>query len=188
MGISFKAERLCEELRKRANAVDGRKAIRVGVTDRKAQEYAVFVEFGWVQKVTKKQRRFFAATGGVPPPSVGSTLVNPPRPFLRGTLAAEEKKWAAMLKNKLTETGSPEAALDAVGAQAVNDIWNTIVSGGTSKEKFAKRSPLTMAMLKEDAKRHKASGKNTSAKSASTTDQPLVLTSLLRDSIGYKHV
>lgn len=202
MGISFKSERLCEELRNRANAAAGRKAIRVGVTKEDVVDYARYVEFGWVQRVTAKQSLFLSAAIGRPVPNradgrpafsaaavkVGTSLVNPPRPFLRGTLSAEGKKWAAILKNKLAQTGDPDQALDAVGAVAVGDIMNTIASGGTSKEKFEKRSPLTMALLKASAEGHDARGRNAAGKSNSTTDQPLVLNGNLLNSIGYKHV
>lgn len=188
MGISFKSERLCEELRKRANAAAGRKAIRVGITKEDVVDYARYVEFGWVQSVTSKQRGFFIGAGVYPPPNVGTSLVNPPRPFLRGTVKAEEKKWQRILQNALAKTGDPVKALDTVGAIAVNDVMNAIASGGTSKEKFERRSPLTMAMLEASAKDHKASGKNVAGKSNSNTDKPLVLTGRLLNSIGYKHV
>ncbi len=164
----------------------------VGVKDLKGsngistQEYGVYLEYGWVQKVTPKQAAYLRGTSGVNVP-VGATLYNPPRPFFRGTKDAEGEKWLKVLKNAVAHYQTEdiftahEKALNLVGLLATQDIQETLVSGGTKKMKFAKRSPLTMAILKAIANGHQSDGSGTTA-----SEQSGNLSGLLAKSIGFE--
>lgn len=150
-------------------------------------EIATYLEYGWVQRITKAQAGYFGATYGIHL-KPGNTLYLPPRPMFRGTYAAEAQKWAKIGSKAVLYYNSVTKALETVGMMAKNDIQQTIVSGGTSSERFPRRSPLTMALLGQNMKGHKANGKNLVGGGASATDKPLVLTGRLLNSIDFRIV
>lgn len=164
----------------------------VGIKDMKGadgvstQEYSVYLEYGWVQKVTPKQAGYLRHASGINVP-VGATLSNPPRPFFRGTKDAEGEKWLKILKNAVAHYQiddiftAHEKALNLIGLLATQDIQETLVSGGTKKMKFAKRSPLTMAILKAKANGHQSDGTGTTASAQSGN-----LSGMLVKSIGFE--
>lgn len=158
------------------------KSVLVGIDDKSdVAEYAKYVEYGWVQRVTEKQSRYLAGVLGGSAPAPGSSLVNPPRPFLRGTFSAERKKWKDVMQNSLArDLFNFDLALIRVGMVAAEDIRETIVKGGTSKQKFPKRSSLTMAFYQALKGDRKGEGGN------SDTDKPLVLSGSLLNAITYK--
>lgn len=164
----------------------GKKKVVVGIFDRKIAQYAVYVEYGWVQRTTAKQATFLNGVlgrnfeNGIKP---GIALVNPPRPFLGGTFLAEHDNWKKILQNALKRDWDPEKALKLVGERAFEDVRQTITKGGTSDEDFPRRSPLTMALLKAQSTEHRVS-----TQSATATDQPLQLSGDLLNSITYKVV
>ncbi|MGJ8524338.1 hypothetical protein LMG33818_000046 [Halomonadaceae bacterium LMG 33818] len=61
------------------------------------------------------------------------TVVIPPRPFLRSTVAEKGKNWAQALKFEIVQQGitadSVKLALTAVGEMAANDVRSTIQKG-----------------------------------------------------------
>ena len=158
------------------------KSVLVGIDDKSdVAEYAKYVEYGWVQRVTEKQSRYLAGVLGGSAPAPGSSLVNPPRPFLRGTFSAERKKWKYVMQNSLArDLFNFDLALIRVGMVAAEDIRETIVKGGTSKQKFPKRSSLTMALYQALKGDRKGSVGN------SDTDKPLVFSGSLLNAITYK--
>lgn len=162
-----------------------RREILVGVLDASVAEYATYVEYGWVQRATKKQETFFEKVHGLKV-KAGSTLVNPPRPFLRGTMAAESKKWLNVAGKVFAATHDVEKACEAVGMVAVEDVRETIRTGGTREQKFAQRSPLTMAIYESLSKGHEASGRNVNSTSNIGTTKPLQLSGKLHTSIAYE--
>ena len=200
MGMKLNAAGLTARLGKRyAGLVNpGVSHVEVGVADASIAPYATYVEYGWVQRVTGKQSLFLSNAIGKPVPrredgkpnfqaaaiKPGMALVNPPRPFLRGTMAAEAPKWRETAKKALHKTLDKEKALAILGRQAADDVRMTITSGGTSKETFPERSPLTMALYKPlNKSRGKKGGRGAGNVS---TSKPLVLTGKLMNSIGFE--
>ena len=156
-------------------------SVEVGVTDASVAPYAAYVEYGWVQRVTPKQAAYLNHQLGKHTISAGMALVNPPRPFLKGTMAAEAPKWRETAKKALHKTGDKAKALAILGQQAADDVRMTIKRGGTSKEMFPERAPLTMALYKQQSK-----GKGRKGGGNATTSKPLVLTGKLLNSIGFE--
>lgn len=202
MGIKVDSKAVLKNIQRIRKRYDrkGASRVEVGVTDPEIAKYATYVEFGWAQRVTAKQSLYLSNAIGKPVPrggdgkfawdeaaiKPGTALVNPPRPFLRGTLAAEGKKWLKALKTTLKLGDAPMKALATVGVIAQQDITETIARGGTSKEKFPERSELTMAILDQAQKgRKRPRGKNVSATSATNRTQPLVLTGRLLNAIRF---
>lgn len=164
----------------------------VGIKDMKGangvstQEYSTYLEYGWVQRVTPKQAGYLRGTSGVNVP-VGAVLSNPPRPFFRGTRDAEGEKWIKVLKNAVAHYQAEdiftahEKALNFIGLLATQDIQQTLINGGTSKMKFAKRSPLTMTILSARANGHQSDGSGTTASAQAGN-----LSGMLVKSIGFE--
>lgn len=185
MGVKVTRSGMLDAISKKIGA-EPKRTMKVGVLDREVAEYATYVEYGWTQRVTGKQARFFQVYGVPMPPKAGGTLVLQPRPFMRATVAEKQKEWLDLLARIYANTKDSERALALVGEKAVQDIRDTILSGGTSRQKFEKRKPLTMAMLAVDS-RGKSSSKGSSAEvSNSNTDKPLTRTGLLSKSIAFK--
>lgn len=162
------------------------RTVQVGVLDPNIARYATYVEYGWVQRATEKQARYLNAARGkfaTRHVKAGTALVNPPRPFLRSTFEAEYPKWQRLLRNHLKKDWNVTNALVTVGERAANDIKATIRNGGTSKEQFDRRAPLTMELLKADAARK---GVKSEKGSASATDKPLQVSGALLHNIGLK--
>lgn len=186
MGIKVDSEAVLKHIKRIRKRYDSKDAERVeiGVTDRDIAEYATYVEYGWVQRVTVKQQKWFRAQGIEHPPKAGAALVNPPRPFLRGTMKAEGKKWIKVLQRALKRDFSPTQALALVGEQASQDVRTTIARGGTSEEKFPERSGITMELYSPPKSKRKL-GKNQAAVGGATRTQPLVLTGKLLNAIRF---
>ena len=173
---------------------EGGQHVRVGVLEgaqtvdgKPMAEIATYLEYGWVQRITKAQAGYFRHTYGIGL-HPGGTLNLPPRPFFRGTFAAEYKKWAQLGGKAVFHYNSLTKALQLVGMTAQGDIQATIRNGGTSTEKFPRRSPMTMEILRKNAEGHEARGKNVSGGGASATDQPLILSGRLLNSISFEIV
>ena len=99
----------------------------------------------------------------------GAALVNPPRPFLRGTLVAEQEKWKGVLKKALRGLQDPASALTVLGTVAAQE-----------------RAPLTMELYAAQSAGRKTGGKNHSSKASSATTQPMVLSGALLHSIAFE--
>ena len=86
---STKIPQIIEKLKQSQNM-----NVKVGILDDpKTAKYASCVEYGWTQRVTPKQSYAFRAWWGINL-RVGTVISSPPRPFLRGTLYANEFNWA----------------------------------------------------------------------------------------------
>lgn len=193
MGIKVNSGNVQAQLAKAVKKYDDSNAqkVEIGVMDASIAEYAQYVEFGWAQSVTAKQQWWFRGQRIKHPPKAGAALVAQPRPFLRGTLAAEQGKWRETLRKALHKYQNSAAALAVLGAIAVQDVQQTITDGGTSKEKFPERSALTMELLAVQSAKATGKGKGkkkkgVSSKSNSTTTKPLVLSGKLLNSIGFE--
>lgn len=157
--------------------------IEVGVIDDpEIATYGAYQEFGWVQRVTAKQARWFSRQGlGKYAPHVGSSLVLPPRPFMRGTLQAKTAEWEKTASRAIMATHSVSKGLQILGMTVVSDIKKTLVRGGTGAETFEERRPLTMRLYANQAAGHRTDGTgNISVK------KPLVKTGALLNSIGFQ--
>lgn len=163
--------------------LEGASCVEVGVLDAEIAAYARFVEYGWVQRVTKKQAWWFRHQGIKHPPKEGGSLVNPARPFMRSTVAACSKEWADLFARAIKKQGleNIEAALSLVGIKASEDIKKTLVNGGTKLDTFDRRAGLTMELYEREAHGHQSDGSGNLH-----TDKPLVKTGSLLNAISYR--
>ena len=159
----------------------------VGITDESIAQYAVYQEYGWVQRVTGKQAAWFANQGVNHPPRPGNSLVLPPRPFFRATIDACSEDWSKLFVRTLKALGPDEflTALQLTAQKAAEDFRDTVRNGGTSKVKFEDRAPLTMELYKQQsATTSKGNARRISGGNVSTT-QPLVKTGAMLNAIGW---
>lgn len=165
---AHKIEDICRKLRR-----DASKVVFVGILDEPAvATYGMYVEFGWTQRVTAKQHYAFRAWWGINRP-IGSVLYNPPRPFMRGTLAAQRTTWRDLAANYLVmHDWNIVNSLAFIGQVATNDVKQTIATGqvtGTNYT-FPLRSDFTMTAYAARGAGHRVTNGNI------TTRKPLVLT------------
>lgn len=193
---NIKTLKIFDEIKKEAKRSTGR-FVDVGINSRDgAKQYdpqggagakasvaqvGMYQEFGWVQTTTAKQSRFFGLEWGLKLRK-GTSLMMPPRPFLRGTLEAEKDKWVEVIGAAIKRHGLQDlkSALVEVGQIAQFDIQSTIADGKTSKEEFPRRSKLTMAIYAAQAEDHKTDGTG-----GISGDKPLFKTGVLMNSISY---
>ena len=194
--LNGRGNSLLSEIQKKAEQYSKARYVNVGITsDEGIKKYgdgptnlatiAQYLEYGWVQVVTRKQSGWFFGKHnlGVPP---GSVLFMPPRPFLRATLRHKATDWVEVAKQAYaTYNGDLEKVLAYVGSQAVMDIQNTIRDGGVDGEQFPRRSPLTMALYEIYRQNGKHRGDGTGG---SYGDKPLYNTGLLHGSIKFELV
>ncbi len=153
------------------------------IDDSEMATIASYQEYGWVQRVTPKQAGWFGRQGLKNPPKAGASLVLPPRPFFRATMQAEAKHWSDYYAKALKAYGveNAGAALQATAMRAADDIKETMIRGGTKKEQFEDRSPLTMEMYA-----NQAAGHNTDGTGNISGAKALIKTGALLNSIGYQ--
>lgn len=177
----------CEKLKQdMLKSLNGTKvtSIEVGITDPQVATYATYVERGWVQRVTPAQSLYFLNQGISPPPKAGSSLVNPPRPFFSGTIAARSADWKRLLERFVKANGykSLIQGLELVALEAQSDIKDTVASGRVrGGEAFEERSDLTMALYAQETK-----GKKTDGTGSLSNRQPLNKTGTLFNSISWR--
>lgn len=154
-------------------------------------EVALYLEYGWVQRVTAKQTGFFWGHGL----NVHNTLNLPPRPTFAYTAKRNHDKWEKLGAKVLSSSKfvlSPLAtairALNTVCLVAQNDVQETITTNGHGS--FAPRAPLTVAMYSSGywsrtggEVRNK---RNASAKNASMSAKALVYKGDFLRSIAYE--
>lgn len=161
-------EEICRKLRR-----DQNKAVFVGILDRPAvATYAMYVEFGWTQRVTPKQHYAFNAWWGINRP-IGSILYNPPRPFMRGTIAGMRQQWAVMGGRYLLGCNwEIVQTLAFMGQMAANDVKVTIATATIpgNNQSMTLRSNFTMTVYNYRGQGHQVTNGNI------TTRKPLVLT------------
>ena len=195
VNLSASGRGIAEQILKKAESYAKARYVNVGINDNEGiKKYgegetnvatvAQYLEYGWVQTVTKRQSGWFAREPrhlGVPP---GTVLFMPPRPFLRATLRHKADDWVNVFKNAFVQyNGDLELALSAVGMRAKEDIQNTIRTAQVDGEVFPRRSPLTMKLYEIYNQDHETDG--TGNRSG---DKPLMDTGLLLSSISYQLV
>ena len=194
--LNGRSSSLLAEIQKKAEQYSKARYVNVGVNSAEGvQKYgegpanlatiAQYLEYGWVQSVTKKQSGwFFGQHGlGVPP---GSVLFMPPRPFLRATMRHKADDWVQAVKQAfITYNGDLEKVLAYVGSIAAADIQNTIKTAEVEGEVFPRRSPLTMKLYEIYRENGKHKGDGTGG---SYGDKPLYNTGALYGSIKFELV
>ena len=154
-------------------------------------EIALYLEYGWVQRVTAKQTGFFWGHGL----NVRNTLNMPPRPTFAYTAKRNHDKWEKLGAKVL---GSSEFALKplATAIRALNtvclvaqsDVQETITTNGHGS--FAPRAPLTIAMYSggywSNASGEVRNKRNVSAKNTSMNTKALVYKGDFLRSITYE--
>ena len=152
-------------------------------------DVAKYLEYGWTQSVSQKQRGWFMSQG-IYNIKEGATLTNPPRPFFKATAATNKDRWqklgAYALKgltkdnvlNKITQ------ALQLLGTTAQQDIQDAIIDGGVGGTQFARRSPLTLLLYGNlvEGRKHRTDG----TPNQILTDKPLYKTGNLASSIAFE--
>lgn len=150
----------------------------------KVSQVVEFLEFGWDQPVTPKQRGWFAAHGIYL--KNGTALRCPPRPFFRATFTAKEKTWrqkgnAALKGLERNPVSKIQKALVMLGLTAQQDLQDSILNGAVEGEKFAERSELTLRLYATQAKGHRMDD----TPNQTTTAKPLYRSGLLASSIAF---
>lgn len=148
----------------------------------KVVDVAQYLEYGWTQTVSWKQRTWLLANSGVDVKR--GTLHLPPRPTFGFTYQTCKGKWersGSKLFSKFIESPISVAlrAYEILGLMAVNDIKNTIQTNG--KGSFPERSPLTLLLYGQNLEKHQPKGnseklkkRNISKKNTSDTKKALV--------------
>lgn len=137
----------------------GNQKVKIGVLEgatypngTPVSKVAAYLEYGWTQTVTEKQRGWLAANGIY---VKSSTVLNSPaRPFFEATYTANRKKWVELAQNSMKGlTDDPNQALNKItqaltliGLTAQQDLQDAIIDGGVGGSSFAVRSPMTMAL------------------------------------------
>ena len=137
----------------------GNQKVKIGVLDgatypngTPVAKVAAYLEYGWTQTVTAKQRGWLAANGIYVKPS--TVLSSPARPFFEATYTANRKRWIELGQSSLKGlTNNPNQvhnkitqALTLLGLTAQQDLQDAIIDGGVGGSSFAVRSPMTMAL------------------------------------------
>lgn len=148
----------------------------------KVVDVAQYLEYGWTQTVTGKQRAWLLANSGVDVKR--GTLHLPPRPTFGFTYQTCKGKWertGSKLFSKFAESPISVAlrAYEILGLMTVNDLKNTIQTNG--KGSFPERSPLTLLLYGQNLEKHQPKGdseklkkRNISKKNTSDTKKALV--------------
>lgn len=184
MGISIKSNGAFEQLRKKLTAEKGKK-VEIGFFDPEKATIAMYLEYGWMQRITPKQAGYFKGAHKVNL-KVGNTLYMPPRPFIRGTFEAKHKEWIELAQKVFKNRLDVNATLEILGNRAVEDIQASILKGGTGKEQFAPRSSLTMALIESSLAKGKH--KTDETPNTSQTTKPLQRSGSLFPALTYRMV
>lgn len=181
----LKIEQVCQRAGAKVRSIlENAPKVKVGIIDDvEIATYASYQEYGWVQRVTPKQSHWFKSQGISHPPRAGSSLVLPPRPFFRATVAAHSKEWAKLMKQVLDKHG-PDGVmlgLQLVGMKATEDLKQTLIDGGTDKEKFPERAPLTLRLYANQSKGHKQDGSGNAS-----NPRPLIKTGAMLNALGFQ--
>lgn len=198
--LTMKATKAVERIKETGKKSLGKKYVDIGI---KGGQYpsdsskggkplpmatlAAYLEYGWAQTVTPKQTGFFLARYGIDI-QPGMHLVNPPRPFLRGTAAAEGENWKKLFAAVIKARGIQALpdALQFVGERAQQDVMQTIANNGTSKQAFPPRSELTRIMYGlDDQYTESGNERRRDGTGGQDREQALVRKGILHKSIGY---
>lgn len=177
----------------------GNQKVKIGVLEgatypngTPVSKVAAYLEYGWTQNVTEKQRGWLAANG-IHVKS-GTVLNSPARPFFESTYTANRKKWVELGQSSLKGlTNNPNQvnnkitqALTLLGLTAQQDLQDAIIEGGTGGSSFAVRSPMTMALYGNllQSGNHRTDG----TPNQTTRRKPLYRSGILEGSIAFEIV
>lgn len=153
---------------------------------------AAYLEYGWTQTVTAKQRGWLAANGIYVKPS--TVLRSPARPFFEATYTANRKKWIELGQSSLKGlTNNPNQvhnkitqALTLLGLTAQQDLQDAIIDGGVGGSSFAVRSPMTMALYGNLLR--SGNHRTDDTPNQTTRHKPLYKSGILEGSIAFEIV
>ena len=153
---------------------------------------AAYLEYGWTQTVTEKQRGWLAANGIYVKPS--TVLSSPARPFFEATYTANRKRWIELGQSSLKGlTNNPNQvynkitqALTLLGLTAQQDLQDAIIDGGVGGSSFAVRSPMTMALYGNLLR--SGNHKTDDTPNQTTRRKPLYKSGILEGSIAFEIV
>lgn len=177
----------------------GNQKVKIGVLEgatypngTPVSKVAAYLEYGWTQTVTAKQRGWLAANGIHVKPS--TVLSSPSRPFFEATYTANRKKWIELGQSYLKGlTNNPNQvhnkitqALTLLGLTAQQDLQDAIIDGGVCGSSFAVRSPMTMALYGNllQSGNHRTDG----TPNQTTGRKPLYRSGILEGSIAFEIV
>lgn len=176
----------------------GNQKVEIGILDgatypngTPVSKVACYLEYGWTQNVTSRQRGWFAAQGIHLRPD--TVLHSPARPFFEATFNANRTKWIKLGQSALKGLTSSENALNKItkalqllGMTAQQDLQDAVIDGGVGGNSFAARSPLT-ALLYGNLM-HAGGHKTDGTPNQTTTGKPLYKTGILESSIAFNIV
>ena len=177
----------------------GNQKVKIGVLDgatypngTPVAKVAAYLEYGWTQTVTEKQRGWLAANGIHVKPS--TVLSSPARPFFEATYTANRKKWVELGQSSLKGlTNNPNQvhnkitqALTLLGLTAQQDLQDAIIDGGVGGSSFAVRSPMTMALYGNLLR--SGNHKTDDTPNQTTRRKPLYKSGILEGSIAFEIV
>ena len=176
----------------------GNQKVEIGILDgatypngTPVSKVACYLEYGWTQNVTARQRGWFSAHGIHLKPD--TVLHSPARPFFEATFNANRTKWIKLGQSALKGLASSENALNKIakalqllGMTAQQDLQDAVIEGGVGGNSFASRSPLTTLLYGNlmHAGGHKTDG----TPNQTTTGKPLYRTGILESSIAFNIV
>ena len=177
----------------------GNQKVKIGVLDgatypngTPVAKVAAYLEYGWTQTVTEKQRGWLAANGIYVKPS--TVLSSPARPFFEATYTANRKRWIELGQSSLKGlTNNPNQvhnkitqALTLLGLTAQQDLQDAIIDGGVGGSSFAVRSPMTMALYGNLLR--SGNHKTDDTPNQTTRRKPLYKSGILEGSIAFEIV
>ena len=176
----------------------GNQKVEIGILDgatypngTPVSKVACYLEYGWTQNVTARQRGWFSAHGIHLKPD--TVLHSPARPFFEAAFNANRTKWIKLGQSALKGLTSSENALNKItkalqllGMTAQQDLQDAVIEGGVGGNSFASRSPLTTLLYGNlmHAGGHKTDG----TPNQTTTGKPLYRTGILESSIAFNIV
>lgn len=176
----------------------GNQKVEIGILDgatypngTPVSKVACYLEYGWTQNVTARQRGWFSAQGIHLKPD--TVLHSPARPFFEATFNANRAKWIKLGQSALKGLTSSENALNKItkalqllGMTAQQDLQDAVIDGGVGGNSFAARSPLT-ALLYGNLM-HAGGHRTDGTPNQTTTGKPLYKTGILESSIAFNIV
>ena len=176
----------------------GNQKVEIGILDgatypngTSVAKVACYLEYGWTQNVTARQRGWFSAHGIHL--KTDTVLHSPARPFFEATFNANRAKWIKLGQSTLKGLASSENALNKItkalqllGMTAQQDLQDAVIEGGVGGNSFASRSPLT-ALLYGNLM-HAGGHKTDGTPNQTTTGKPLYKTGILESSIAFNIV
>lgn len=186
MGISITSNNRFKQITNNLKRQKDKKLL-IGIMEPEIATIGMYLEYGWVQSVTKKQNSYLNSQLGYPQRNF-STLSMPPRPFMRSTFSQKNKEWSELFKKYFVRDFDIDKALGIVLVRAIEDVQQTIIDAGIPAGSFPKRSPLTMEILKArgEMKKAKKIQKGQNLPANVLTDKPLELSGRLLHSITGK--